>query len=130
KNSSKGNGKNSTRQINQGIIIKFLNKVEEFFEWFGTHHPRRKAEIDETLYKLEGSELRLPPALQKLNVDYWDEIRDYFQAIAHHRKETNIEEFKSFLAALERFLLDRLFPRTFADFEEIDEIIREGESGG
>src|SRR5208283_3153509 len=122
--------KTSANQIKDGLIANLLKRLEEFFEWFKTHHPRRKAEIDEILYKLEGSELRSPQVLRKQNVDYWDEMRNYFQSIAHHGKETTMEDFENRLAALEKFLLDRLSPQTFADFDEIDQIIREGESGG
>jgi hypothetical protein len=130
KNLSICSEKPSSHQIQEWIIAKFHKRLAEFFEWFKTHHPTRKAEIDETLYKLEGSEQSLPPVLRKLNVDYWDEMRNYFQAVAHHGRDTTVEEFKRFLAALEKFLLDRLSPRTFADFDEIDKIIKEDGSSG
>jgi hypothetical protein len=54
--------------------------------------------------------------------------REYFQAIAHHGRQPPEEDFRARIDALERFLLDRLRPRTFADFDAIDDIIQEGES--
>jgi hypothetical protein len=57
-------------------------------------------------------------------------MRDFFQAISHHLKTTDETEFRQWLDALERFLLDRLCPRTFSDIDVIDTIIREGESDG
>lgn len=128
KNLSKCDGKTSENQIKEGLTSKLFKRLEEFFEWFKTHHPRRKAIIDETLCKLESSGLISQQALRKRNVDDWEKLRDYFQAISHHGKETTMEDFKNRLAALEKFLLDRLSPQTFVDFDEIDQIIKEGES--
>ena len=69
----------------------------------------------------------LPQPLEELRVDEWDEIRRYFIVVAHHNLQTNPENFKSRLAALEKFLLDRFCPRTFEDHDLIDSIIKEGE---
>jgi dGTP triphosphohydrolase len=109
-------------------LSKMLKRLQAFFEWFNEHQPRRKAEIAATLQELEGSGRILPKLLEDLSIRDWDEIRDFFQGVCHHRKLTTPEEFSRRLDELERFLLDRLLPQTFADFDRIDEIIREGES--
>ena len=110
-------------------LSNLLERLKNFFQWFAEHHPRRKAEIVSTLKGLDISGRALPLPLEELNVQAWDKIRDYFVTVAHHRKQNPAhEEFDQWLDALERFLLDRLRPRTFADIDTIDEIIAEGES--
>ncbi len=108
-------------------ISKMLDSLGEFFKWFDMHYPRRKAEVVATLRQLDGSGRVLPAPLEKRNADDWTEIRDYFVSVAHHRKTTTQDDFSAWLDALERFLLDRLRPRTFDDLVGIDKIIEEGE---
>jgi len=110
-----------------GHLRTFLQRAEEFFDWFVKHHPTRREELHGALVKMEGSNRELPAPLALRNVDYWEEMRNYFQAVAHHRKESNEQELNLWLDALERFLLDRLAPRTFSDFSAIDAIIQKGE---
>jgi len=107
-------------------LKKLLSKIGGFFDWFSTHHPRRRDELHGVLTRLDGSGRELPKPLASLNVDAWDKKRDYFQSVAHHRLNTDEQEFRRWMDALERFLLDRLAPRTFDDFAEIDTIIGEG----
>ncbi len=110
-------------------LHKLLKKLHLFFEWFDDHNPRRKAEVVETLRGLEISGRTLPTPLEELNIKAWFEIRDFFQSVSHHQNPTTTDdEFCQMLEALERFLIDRLHPQTFTDFNKIDEIIREGES--
>ena len=111
-----------------GSLGRFLRQLVAFLEWFRAHHPRRREELGGALKRLDSSKRALPAVLADLNVETWDRMRDYFQAVAHHRKSPTPEEFDSWLDALERFLLDRLMPRTFDDLAAIDAIIREGES--
>jgi len=109
-----------------GHLRKFLSDLKGFFDWFGSHHPRRRDEFHHFLTCLDGSGRDLPKPLASLNVDDWDKKRDFFQSVAHHRKIVNEQEFLQCMDALERFLLDRLEPRTFDDFAEIDALIEEG----
>jgi hypothetical protein len=111
-----------------GPLKKFLRKAEEIFKWFNEHHPKRKAQIGKMLQQLDEPNRYLPPAIADLRIDEWDKIRDYFVNVAHHSREATNEEFAGWQDTLERFLLDRLKPRTFVDFDMIDEIIREGEN--
>lgn len=108
-------------------LQKFLKGLGEFFNWFTEHQPRRRAEVREVLRSLDNSRILLPVPLEEENVRIWLKIRDYFVLICHHRHSTTVEEFNQWLSALERFLLDRLLPRTFDDIETIDKIIAEGE---
>lgn len=110
-----------------GHLRKFLSRIGNFFEWFKSHHPRRRDELHAVLTRLDGGRHTLPKPLASLNVDAWDQKRDYFQSVAHHRRRVEDEdEFRQRLDALERFLLDRLKPRTFEDFTEIDALLDEG----
>jgi len=111
-----------------GPLLKLLKTLHAFLEWLAEHHPRRKAEIAATLRRLDVSGRTLPVRLEELNVQIWDEMRSFFLGVCHHGKtNTTEEEFRKWVDTLERFILDRLHPRTFADLETIDEIIREGE---
>jgi hypothetical protein len=107
-------------------LSRTLTLFHGFFEWFTFYYPRRNAEIAETLRGLDGSGRPLPGPLEKLNIQAWSEMRDFFQAVSHHGKQPTLEEYDSWLDPLERFLLDRLRPRTFEDTAAIDEILREG----
>lgn len=111
-----------------GPLSKLLERIRTFFEWFVRHHPRRKKEIAATLRELDDSGRSLPVPLEERNIETWNKIREFFVGVAHHRKyAATQEELIQWVDALERFLLDRLRPRTFADLETIDDIIRAGE---
>lgn len=107
-------------------LRKFLIRLSNFLEWFKSHHPRRHDELHGVLIRLEGSGRELPKPLAALNVEAWGRKRDYFLSVAHHRRTADEHEFRKWLDALERFLLDRLLPRTFDDFTEIDNLLEEG----
>jgi hypothetical protein len=109
-------------------LARFLAKAMEFFSWAANHRPRRKAEFADALGRLDSSGRTLPPRLEDLNVQTWIEIREYFIAVCHHNKVADGPEFESWMNAFELFLLDRLQPRTFEDFNEIDSIIAAGEA--
>lgn len=109
-------------------LRRLLRRLAAFFEWFNEHMPRRRDELGRTLERLDPTGRRLPQPLQHLNIDAWELTHDFFQAVAHHRKEPAEEEFDKWLHAAEGFLLDRLRPRTFEDFRSIDALIKEGET--
>lgn len=128
------NSKNYNNQKWSGEIdsslYKLLNNLHSFFEWFDSHHPRRNVEVAKALRKLDISGRKLPSSLEKLNIEKWKDIRDFFQGVSHHQKRNiNADEFSQKMESFEKFLLDRLLPQTFTDINEIDEIILEGESG-
>jgi hypothetical protein len=110
-----------------GPLALFLERAHTFFSWLEDHRPRRRAEFADTLTRLDSSGRALPPRLQDLNVQTWMEIRAYFIDVCHHRKVADRLEFNSWLEAFELFLLDRLQPRTFNDFDDIDAIVAAGE---
>jgi hypothetical protein len=107
-------------------LSKFLDRLGAFFTWFKAHSPRRLEELRNMLDRLDASGRSLPEPLAKLNVAEWDQMRDFFQSVAHHRREVNEAELVAWLDSLERFLLDAFVPRTFDDFEEIDGLLSGG----
>jgi hypothetical protein len=50
--------------------------------------------------------LAIPAALEKLNVDYWGEIHDFFERTCHHALSQSLEQFAEWQLRLETFLLD------------------------
>jgi hypothetical protein len=104
-------------------LDSFLRKLPEFFKWFEDHNPLRRDEVRAVLKKLQGGEIEISPPLEDENIRNWIEIRDYFVSTAHHRARTAPDEFFENLSRLEVFLTERLAPRTFDDFAEIDEIL-------
>lgn len=108
-------------------LSDWLKEINNFFRWFDEHYPRRKAETAATLRGLDGSGRSLPPPLEDLNIKKWERIRNYFQGVAHHREIQSPEKFSEWQDALEVMLLDLLRPRTYEDFDLIDEIIQEVE---
>ncbi len=124
--------KSSGNEVWKGKIDRslstFLSLIAEFFMWFAEHRPNRKKEIAATLREIDASGGTLPSSLEFRNVEVWGILRDFFIRICHHDRKTNEEEFEQNLGELERFLLNRICPRTFEDFSEIDRIIAEVEN--
>jgi hypothetical protein len=102
----------------------FLARAAGFFAWLREHLPRRRDEAARALRQFDATGRKLPEPLESLNVDAWDQMRDYFTSVAHHRKSVDPGEFTMWVGALERFLLDLLVPRTFDDFGEIDALLK------
>jgi len=109
-------------------LRRLLLDLACFFEWLNLHQPRRSQEIAAVLDRLDVSGGRLPASLENRSVRRWIKLNGYFQAVAHHHKVTSIDVFMQRLSDLESLLLDRVRPQTYADFDLLDEIIREGES--
>lgn len=111
-------------------LQKFLKESDEFFVWFEAEHPTRKQRTVKMLRGLDPSALSLPEPLEQPNIEQWNKCHDHFQGVSHHTINGVEEDVRSQLSALESFLLDRLAPKTSEDFAMIDELIREGETGG
>jgi hypothetical protein len=106
----------------------FLNKLSRFFEWWEEHRPKRKSEAAKMLDAMDPARAQSPAPLQDLNIEYWSKIRDFFTKLAHHGPEPKEREFEQYAAALERFLIDRLIPRTFDDLNDIDRLLARSKS--
>jgi hypothetical protein len=111
-----------------GHVERMLSEFVGFFEWMNEHKPRRVEEAGDLLRNLDCSGRMLPKPLEKRNIDTWQDIRNFFIGVAHHRSSYSADDFAAWIDTLERFLLDMFVPRTFADLDTIDAIIMEGES--
>jgi len=112
-----------------GPIREFLEKIKAFFEWKKEHIPRRREEIARTMRALDGPSRAVPSDIEELAVNEWLEIKGYFMNVAHHQTpDPSPEEFDARLTSLERILLHKLNPSTFADFDALDAIIEAGEA--
>ncbi len=80
------------------------------------------------LRSLDPQGLSLPTPIEQLRIEEWEQCRDYFERVSHHDILPLREDLLLWITTLERFLLDRLRPRTFEDFTAIDRIIDEGEA--
>jgi hypothetical protein len=49
--------------------------------------------------------------------------------VCHHNIDAEEREFFGYLDVFEGFIIDRLRPRTFADFDAVDAIIEEADRG-
>jgi hypothetical protein len=106
-----------------------LTAVDEAIEWQRKNRPKRKETYRATIRALDVSRRPLPVWIEDTHVLLWDDLRDYFVKVCHHGRETDEDEFSAALHELERFVLDRLKPRTYAEQGTIDESIAEAERG-
>lgn len=109
-------------------LRKFHIRVKEFFDWFEEGFPMRREQTAAALRRLDATGQSLPRPIEEEHIKYWGECNDFFQLVSHHRRPCSREEFETRLDDLERFLLDRMRPRTFDTFTTLDEIIAEGET--
>ena len=108
-------------------LARLIARAGELVEWRQQNRPRRRAEAADAIRLLSVSPERLLVPLEEVAVRQWMEGREYFVAVAHHGA-VNEEEFARRLAGFEDFVLDRLRPQTFADFDTIDSLITEVEA--
>ena len=123
---------NSESQEWSGIIDQhlkgFLKRLSEFFKWLDEFYPERKEKVRRIFKALDPKSTLLPETIRKNKVDSWMKLWDFFNDVAHHRNSMKLQVFEQHLRELEKLLLDHLKPKTFSDFNEIDEIIKEVET--
>jgi hypothetical protein len=109
-------------------LSKYLTDIQNFFHWFKELFPSSTVKLAKVFHKLEPSEYNLPEPIQKMNVEKWNNAKDFFIQVLHHQTSTLVvEEFNQRLNELERILLDMLKPKTITDLKEIDKIIQDAE---
>jgi len=113
--------------VKDGLLTKngtkLLDAVKEFCEGVRADVPTRVEQAAAAVRGLDLHPLKLPPQIESLHVQQWREIEGFFIGVSHHTRSTDHDEFSQFVAALERFLLERLRPRTFDDFTAIDQLL-------
>jgi len=105
----------------------FLEDADTFF------HDRARDWISQTqaasslMRRLEPSGSPMSPTLSKVQVEAWRRTHQYFISVAHHhhvyeKRDTDLDEFLQHMRAVELLLLQKLRPRTAADYAEIDDL--------
>ena len=108
-------------------LKRFLHKAGDFFDWFRSNSEKRRQETVEALQHLSASERRVPPPLATINANYWQEMANYFVSVCHHNCATDEDEFLGYLDAFEKFIAERVRPRTFEQVRDLQALIEEGE---
>jgi len=111
-------------------LRKFLDETDSFFTWLGSDRPTRRQQAAKVVRGLDPLKKVLPETIESLHVEEWDRYRSHFELVSHHQIVEEYEEFIKWVDGVERYLLDRLVPRTFDDFTTLDKIIGEGETNG
>ncbi len=112
-----------------GVLREFMHKVKAFFDWKKEHMRTRRQEIASTMRALDGPGRGIPVDIEKLVVGEWLEVKNYFTNLSHHQTpDPSPAEFNTRLTSLERVLLRKLNPSTFADFDALDAIIEAGDA--
>lgn len=109
-----------------GHARRACEAVDAAIAWDAANRVAWKQRHQETIRVLDVSGRPLPAWIEKDFVAQWDTLRTYFVRVAH-RDATTREEFEAALDTLERFVLERLKPRTYADQATLDALIREAE---
>ena len=109
-------------------LQKFHIKIKEFFDWYEQTFIKRREQTAAALRGIDATGRSLPTPIEDLHIKHWGLCNDFFQTISHHGRTCSREEFVAWLDDLEKFLLDRMLPRTFETFSALDEIIAEGEA--
>jgi hypothetical protein len=108
----------------------FVQTLDTFFAAYEADYPQRRDKAGATIGKLDPAGREGPPAVREARADAWMQFRDYFTKVAHGSTGSTDAEFRRRLESFESFLLDWFEPRTFADFEVIDELLEEGPPDG
>jgi hypothetical protein len=109
-----GHARRGCEAVDAAIVWAEANRVA----WMERHL--------ETIRVLDVSGRPLPSWIEKDFVTQWDTLRDYFIRVAK-RGPTTRDEFEAALDTLERFVLERLKPRTYTEQTTIDALVREAE---
>lgn len=130
KTESSGLKTNPRSDIIDTPLRKFLDEAEKFFSWLASDRPTRRQQAAIVVRGLDPLKKALPQTIESLHVEEWDSYRNHFELVSHHQIVEELEEFMKWVDGVERYLLDRLIPRTFDDFAALDAIIGEGETNG
>lgn len=128
RNSSCRKGDGTWQGSIDGSLRRVLGRLGSFFEWYQSHRLNRKQEASAALREMDSADLDVPGPLHQLQVQTWDSLAGYFTRVLHHDPGATRSDFAAHLASLERMILDKLAPSTFANFDEIDSLIAEVES--
>lgn len=102
-------------------LKQYLDASRDYFQWHKKYRLTRTELPKRLSRKLDPSDDPMPSKLENIEAETWIGYRNYFDGVSHHTLIT--EDHPAWIEHFERFLLDRLIPRTFNDQAEIDKII-------
>jgi hypothetical protein len=102
-----------------GAVDRFLEEAER-----GHHGGRDRAQ--RTFRELDPIAREGPPDTQRRRIEQLLAFRGEFNRELHGEHPTDPGAFEARVEGFERFLLDWLRPRTFADFDAIDTLLGDG----
>jgi hypothetical protein len=108
----------------------FAVALDSFFVEFEADYPQRRSQAGATVGRLDPSGRSAAPAVQRARGDRWMEFSRYFNMVLHGGERPTEADFRMRVAAFEDFLIDVLRPRTFADFDDLDDVIASGPPDG
>ncbi len=100
--------------------------VDQFLDDARKGHLSRRDRAQETLTGLDPVQRVGPPDTEEGRIEALLEFREAFDRVLHGEHPTDAEAFSSLVERFETFLLAWFQPRTFEDFSEIDELLKEG----
>jgi hypothetical protein len=107
----------------------FVQTLDKFFVAYDADYPKRRDQARATIAALDPAKREAPPAVREARANAWMRYREYFNGVLHGSIPPDAE-FRSRFEGFESFLLDWFGPRTFADLDAIDELIRKGPPNG
>lgn len=107
----------------------FVQTLDEFFAGCRSI-PSRRDLADGTIGRFDPARREAPPVVREARAAVWMNFRRYFNVVLHREIRPNATDFRGQLEEFEGFLIDWLRPRTFADFDTIDEVLHKGPPNG
>jgi hypothetical protein len=100
--------------------------ADQFLDDADAGHLSRRDRAQETLSGLDPVRRPSPPDTQQARVEELMKFRKEFNEALHSPRPTDVFALGSLVEGFETFLLAIFRPRTFDDFSEIDELLKEG----
>jgi hypothetical protein len=108
----------------------FDETLTRFFGEFEQNYPQRRELVSKTIERLDPSGRKPSPAVSRARGDAWMALTKFFNKILHGNRQTTDDEFDAEFTKLDDFLLDLVRPSTFADLDQLDDLILEGPPDG
>ncbi len=102
-------------------LKKYLDGSRDFFQWHKENRLSRTELPKRLSRKLDPADDPMPGKLEKIEAETWKRYHGQFDGVAHHTVPP--DDYNSWIEHFERFLLDRLKPRTFEDQDQIDQLL-------
>lgn len=106
----------------------FLSDAERLFEEAEADLRSRREAATALVRAGESGRAPMPEALEKREVNTWNDLEVYFQNVSHHRHQTTVRELEAQVGDLEGLLVSRLKVAAIEEYDEIDRLVEEGEA--